>query len=116
MLSIGAFAQHPSSSTDTDCFIGIPNAFTPNDDGINDFFFLKFKSDCSPVSYRIQIMDRFGRLVFESKDSQEQWNGQFNGQNVQEGAYFWVLRTKFHQSVNDEYKTVEKKGTLLLYR
>ena len=57
----------------------IPNAFTPNDDGIND----SFRAYSSFVKeYEIWIFDRWGNRVFNSKDMNQHWNGKINnGQN-----------------------------------
>lgn len=52
----------------------IPNAFSPNEDGINDLFGVE-GSDIDPNNFHLQIFNRQGELVFESRDPNEKWNG-----------------------------------------
>ncbi|MDI1355883.1 MAG: gliding motility-associated C-terminal domain-containing protein [bacterium] len=74
-----------------DLRIYIPNAFTPNDDGINDVFAVKgqgMKTD----NYSLQIVDRWGDVVFSSKDINEAWDGRYNGVVVRDGVYNYYLK------------------------
>lgn len=72
----------------------IPNAFTPTrDDGINDKFFGK---GVGIVDYQIWIFDRWGNMVFNTKDINEGWDGKANkGQEVaQQDVYAWKVKLK----------------------
>ncbi len=64
----------------------VPNAFTPNSDGINDEFYVQLPEglrDCKAI-----IFNRWGMKVFESNSTQEiRWDGYFNGQRVERGTY-----------------------------
>ena len=117
-MSTAAFAQHtaPESNGVDDCPILMPNAFTPNDDGVNDFFYFTFKDDCLPSRYSLQIFDRYGRLVFETKDYQEKWDGRFDGQNLKDGAYFWVMSANMTLPETNDNKSYSKKGSVLIVR
>jgi gliding motility-associated-like protein len=70
----------------------IPNAFTPNADGINDYFF-----DASYVldvqSYKMVIFNRWGERVFEGEDYTKFWNG-FDraGNKSPEGVYIYSIK------------------------
>jgi gliding motility-associated-like protein len=64
-----------------------PNAFTPNGDGLNEFFELKGHF---VAEYHIMIFDRWGMMVFESYDLGYHWNGKLHDQSCQEGVYVWV--------------------------
>ncbi len=66
----------------------IPNAFTPNSDGLNDFF--------SPVNYGLtkidfEIFDRWGNIIFNSIANGNVWNGTKNGLPLQADNYVYVL-------------------------
>ena len=117
-MSSAAFAQHtaPESNGVEDCPIRMPNAFTPNDDGVNDFFYFTFKNDCLPSRYSLQIFDRYGRLVFETKDYQEKWDGRFDGQDLKDGAYFWVMSANITLPENRDATAFSKKGSVLIVR
>jgi gliding motility-associated-like protein len=72
--------------------IWVPNVFTPNGDGINDVVTLPYPSF---KSYDIQILNRWGNLVFELKDQTgiAVWDGyDFNGQLHTDGVFFYKLK------------------------
>ena len=72
----------------------IPTIFTPNNDNLNDFF--GFSSDCIPSKYfRLQIFNRWGQLVFNSKDYKKSWNGRFKGQKYSDGVYSYIIQVKY---------------------
>jgi gliding motility-associated-like protein len=67
----------------------MPNVFTPNADGTNDFFKpLDFKGILEAT---LIIYNRWGLKVFESADAATGWDGTFNGNYCAEGTYYWVL-------------------------
>ena len=72
--------------------IWVPNVFTPNGDGINDIVTLPYPSF---KSYNIQILNRWGNLIFELKDQTgiAVWDGYgFNGELHTDGVFFYRLR------------------------
>ncbi len=66
----------------------IPNAFSPNGDGLNDYFRISYadKAIC-PGNFSIHIYDRWGKLKFHSTDTQFAWDGR----DTQPGAYVYVM-------------------------
>lgn len=92
------------------CYIGIPNAFTPNDDGINDFFYPinAFKAD--DLDFR--VYNRWGQLVFKTNDWAKKWNGKIKGIPQPAGVYVWTMRYTHH----DTGKKYSLKGTMTLIR
>ena len=69
----------------------IPNVFTPNGDGKNDYFEIPGLDDpCAGIS-RLMIFNRWGMKVYESSGSQLKWDGTYNGGNLTPGVYFYVL-------------------------
>lgn len=78
--------------------IFIPNAFSPNNDGINDRFVIRGGADLERI-VEMQIFDRWGNLVFSNKffnpnDPFEGWNGRYKGQFVPPGIYVYSLIVK----------------------
>lgn len=73
--------------------IYVPNAFTPNNDGVNDAFFVE---GVAPRGYLMEIYNRWGALVFRSEDPMEVWQGndqQSGGEHyVPDGVYTWRVR------------------------
>lgn len=79
------------------CEIIEPNAFTPNNDEINDL--LMFSTNCN-MQGDVLIYNRWGEIVYQSDDLMQGWDGRApNGQFVQEGTYFYhvEVRSKFGQ-------------------
>lgn len=92
------------------CYIGIPNAFTPNDDGLNDFFFPinAFKAD----NLDFRVYNRWGQIVFKTNDWTKKWNGKIKGIPQPAGVYVWTMRYTHH----DTGKKYSLKGTMTLIR
>ncbi|MEM7657062.1 MAG: PKD domain-containing protein, partial [Bacteroidota bacterium] len=66
----------------------VPNVFSPNGDGIGDTYFIQYTG---VETFFLQIRDRWGRNIFESNGPASGWNGTFNGANMAEGTYYYVL-------------------------
>lgn len=72
----------------------IPNAFTPNGDGINDVFNgLGFGFDLSSDinQYSMKIYDRWGELIFETNDLAAGWDGTLNGKKLESEAFVYSI-------------------------
>ena len=63
-----------------------PNVFTPNGDGDNDYFNIKFKN---AETIYIQIFNRWGNVIHEITEKTETWDGLINGSKADEGVYFY---------------------------
>jgi gliding motility-associated-like protein len=89
--------------------IFFPNAFTPNKDGRDDTF--KPVTFARPVLYRFSIYNRWGQLVFESKDPGTGWDGRMGSAEQESGTYIWICTYQFEGG-----KKSVVKGTVLLLR
>ena len=89
-----------------------PNIFSPNGDGVNDFFQVKAQT---LKSFHGRILNRYGRLVFEWTDWENEdagWDGRLNGSTkATPGVYYYIIEAEGMDGV--EYK---KEGTLHLVR
>ena len=88
--------------------IHIPNAFTPNGDGLNDYFGPIGKL---PEGYTIQIYNRNGEIVFKSSDLYKMWDGTFRGKIQPNGVFIYYVRY-----LDLENKLHQEKGTVVLIR
>ena len=83
------------------CDTEIPNVFSPNSDGTNDFFRIP-GIEGFPNS-RLEIYNRWGSVVFQDQDYKGGWDGRINGTPVSDGSYFYVLYRsdgeRFHGAV-----------------
>lgn len=92
------------------CYIAVPNAFTPNGDGLNDFLYPlnAFKAD----NLDFKVYNRLGQMVFESKDWTQKWDGTIKGEPQDAGIYVWTLE----YVLRDTGKHVFVKGSTVLIR
>ena len=74
-----------------DSSLRIPNAFSPNSDGINDRWMIP--GLLGYPTARVEIFDRYGQLVFTSTGYNTPWDGRRNGKDVPIGTYYYVIRT-----------------------
>lgn len=72
--------------------IFIPNAFTPNNDGLNDTW--KIPALTAQPLAEVKVFNRYGQLVFYNKGYTKQWDGKFNGIMQPIGAYAYTIDTK----------------------
>ena len=89
--------------------IYIPNAFTPNGDGLNDIFMP------TPVGiakfYFFRIFNRWGQIIFQTSQSFKGWNGMIGNQPAFPGTYIWEISGEDLKNSD-----IDKKGTVLLIR
>jgi gliding motility-associated-like protein len=67
-------------------YLWFPNAFTPDGDGLNDIFEIKF---LFIKDYNLKIYNRWGEILFEDKTNK--WNGYYSGKVVPDGVYVYVF-------------------------
>ena len=93
----------------------IPNVFSPNEDGTNDYFTLFGGSNAVTIK-SLQIYDRWGNQVFVKNniplnEEAEGWDGTFNGQKMPTGGYVFRAEVAFTDGEVEQYK-----GDILLMR
>ena len=73
-----------------ECAFAVPDAFSPNGDGVNDTF--RPFSNCSIESFNLKVFDRWGGLVFETTNPDFGWDGRAADSGVLgQGVYIWVI-------------------------
>jgi gliding motility-associated-like protein len=70
----------------------IPNTFTPNNDGINDYWKIGGIENDATVS--IQIFNRYGTRLLNFKGYGFEWDGRYNGVDLPTGTYYYIIKTK----------------------
>ncbi len=92
------------------CLIDVPTAFTPNNDGLNDFF--RPHNALKADNYQFKVYNRWGQIVFQSNNWKDKWDGTIGGIKQATGVYVWML-----SYINrDTQQPVFKKGTVTLIR
>ncbi len=87
----------------------IPNAFTPNGDGLDDVFYVH-SIGIMQLNY-FRVFDRWGQLVFETNNFDVGWDGTFKGQKLPPAVYVYDLSI-----ICSTGSTIEKKGNVTLIR
>ncbi|OAQ42063.1 hypothetical protein A5893_02810 [Pedobacter psychrophilus] len=70
----------------------IPNTFTPNGDGVNDIWDIKYLSSYPSVT--IQVFNRDGNLVYNALSYTSAWDGKFNNKDLPQGIYYYIITAK----------------------
>jgi gliding motility-associated-like protein len=93
--------------------IYVPNAFSPNGDGLNDIYLIKFPNSTSNIqNATLSIFNRWGEEIFHSDDISRGWDGKKNGKNCPGGVYVY----KIVFSVNGVAGNQERVGAVMLVR
>lgn len=92
-----------------ECAFFMPDAFTPNGDGLNDQFGLKWHGFVK--TFELRIFDRWGQQVFFTNDPARKWDGQSRGKVSPQGVYVWMIR---YTDVNGRRDV--RKGTVVVIR
>lgn len=93
--------------------VGIPNAFTPNNDGINDIF--SVVSSEPLIDFKMQIYNRNATLIFETDDQNAGWNGTYMGDQLKTNSYIYYITYKVPNKYSG-FDNMAKKGMVTLIR
>lgn len=106
LLCLSAFRQ-PLPQNEFACNVYVPNAFSPNEDGVNDVF--QAQVGCTVTAFDLKIFNRWGQLVFASVSQETGWDGTSKGQLAASAVYVYVLKVAYDQegTVKSEVKTGE---------
>lgn len=116
------YTSNQFGCTDQHCFeyevredfaVYIPNAFSPNGDGKNELFFVQGK-DIATDDFLLQIFNRWGELVFETRDLNDKWDG--SSQNNKHFAEDEVFLYRVVVSSKATREKHEFKGTVTVLR
>ncbi len=110
-----------TSTSNTNCIqpesqVFTPNAFSPNNDGINEEFkpsaiYIFKESKNSLYSYSMEVFDRWGSKVFDSKNLDKGWDGKIEGKDCPQGIYMYTIK-----AIGLDGKIYQFQGTLHLIR
>jgi|GEM_PF-1028478 len=89
------------------CYIDLPNVFTPNGDGLNDYFFPRSLLTRGLAKFSMSVFNRWGQEIFSTTNTDGAgWDGRFNDVAQSEGVYVYVIDAvfidgqKFHKQGN----------------
>jgi gliding motility-associated-like protein len=89
--------------------VDVPNVFTPNGDGVNDYFVV---DNHGMETLNMLIFNRWGEKIFEWNTAHTDWNGTgLDGEDVSDGVYFYLLT-----AVGEDGHPYEERGSVTLIR
>jgi len=91
----------------------VPNVFTPNGDGFNDYFEIVSQNI---YSFEIRVYSRWGLLIHKGSNLDLPWNGKILGEDAIEGVYFWHIIYQEYNGQGGGYEEKIVKGTVTLMR
>ena len=99
-----------------DIYLNIPNAFTPNYDGLNDI--LKIEYGAGIQNFKgLKIFNRWGKMVFFTTDINKGWDGRDLGGVMQEmDAYSYLVEYSYKDFLTNQLSEIKKTGSVLLMR
>lgn len=109
LCSVSLEAQK-TDTLECDSTVFIRNAFTPNDDGMNDTFQPVFTQH--PAFCEFRIYNRWGELIFVSDQPGKGWDGSFKNAPATTDTYIWKLKYRYE----DETALYECSGQVMLLR
>lgn len=87
------------------CYMDIPNVFSPNGDGVNDYFFPRQYLTKGLTTFSMNIYNRWGQLIFESNTLDGRgWDGKLNNVDQPEGVYVYIIDVTFKDGQKEHHQ------------
>ena len=87
----------------TEYSLYVPNTFTPDGDGVNDYFFAEGMG-LNEEQFSLWIYDRWGELIFFTQRFTDKWDGRVKGNMAEEGTYVWMIKTPNENGIMTTYR------------
>lgn len=88
-----------------DCFISVPNIFSPNGDGVNDYFYPRQFLASGLTAFKMDIYNRWGQLLFSTNTIDGRgWDGKFNGDPQPQEVYIYVIDGTFRDGKKEHHQ------------
>lgn len=105
VTSIHGCTTSENVTVNKDCYIDIPNAFTPNGDGVNDYFFPRQLLSRKVTGFSMKVFNRWGAIIFETnKIDGRGWDGRLNEKDQPSGVYIYLIDVDIAGSKQERYQ------------
>lgn len=121
-LKGGIFTYHITDAQDCDiagdvdvavaankCAVFVPNAFSPDGDGVNDVFRVRVFDRIS--DFRMSVYNRWGQLLYVNTDVNGGWSGDRNGEPLPAGTYLWTVTY-----VDNSHQAIQQQGSVIMIK
>ncbi|NJK82453.1 MAG: gliding motility-associated C-terminal domain-containing protein [Saprospiraceae bacterium] len=98
---VSAEVQIAVICSDIEIFTG----FSPNGDGVNDYFFIA-NIEAKP-KHHLQIFNQWGNLIYQTRSYKNDWDGRWNNKLLPDGTYYFILEIEEDQLKNTYRGSVE---------
>lgn len=92
----------------------MPNAFSPNGDGVNDRLQISFPPELEVLRFQVNIFDRWGNMLFQSSDPDMIWDGTYRSQSLPMGVYVYAIELEYIDDREQNEQVIT--GDVLLVR
>ena len=100
----------------TEVYANVPNAFTPNNDGLNDVLKVEYSLGIG-ADFNFRIFNRWGKLIFQTNDKNKGWDGRDPSGLLQEmDGYSYLLEYNYIDPLTSVLKNTRKTGSVILFR
>ncbi len=88
-----------------DCYADVPNVFTPNGDGNNDYFYPRQILSEGVTSFSMTVFNRWGEKIFETdRIDGRGWDGRYNGKDQPSGVYIYLMDVGYKNGKSEHYE------------
>ncbi len=88
-----------------DCYLDIPNAFHPDGDGYNDYFFPRQRLGSGISGLHMQVLNRYGQVIFETHSPEGAgWDGKYLGKEQPQGTYIYIIKLMLASGSTEYYR------------
>ncbi len=91
------------------CAVYVPNAFSPDGDGLNDVFRVRVFDKIS--DFRMSVYNRWGQLIYVNTDVNDGWRGDQKGQPLPPGTYLWTITY-----LDNTHQAIQQQGSVILIK
>jgi len=104
-VTIGGCSASDTVFVANDCYMDLPNVFTPNGDGVNDYFYPRQYLTKGITTFSMNIYNRWGQKLFETESIDGRgWDGRFNGKEQPEGVYVYIIEVSFKDGQKEHHQ------------
>ncbi|SHN11320.1 gliding motility-associated C-terminal domain-containing protein [Chitinophaga sp. CF418] len=87
----------------------MPNAFSPDGDGVNDIFRVRVFDKVS--DFRMSVYNRWGQLIYVNTNVNDGWRGDLKGQPLPSGTYLWTITY-----LDNMHQAIQQQGSVILIK
>ncbi len=103
--------NHQTVHVARDCYVDVPNVFSPDGDGVNDFFFPGALFARGVTEFRFRVYNRWGQLLYQTDNhATSGWDGSYEGISQPSGVYIYAISVRFS---NGRSENLQGNVTLL---